>query len=140
MLLLPLCLVQECVEFVPVDYVDGQPMRYRLNADGSFVLYSVGEDANDDGGDTALRTDGTNLRNLWERNDFVRPNEASAEETETYRNESPKMREGRVPADCTSFALNRSRPSVVENGLALALIRWRWLLFATGHGNEIPIR
>ena len=28
--------------------MDGQPLRYRLNADGSFVLYSVGEDARGD--------------------------------------------------------------------------------------------
>lgn len=81
-------LVPEFVEFVPVDYMDGQPMRYRLNVDGSFVLYSVGEDANDDGGDAALRTDRTNLRNLWERKDFVWPAAALAEEIEVYRNES----------------------------------------------------
>ena len=61
-----------------------------LNTNGNFVLYSVGEDANDDGGDTALRTSKTNLRNLWERNDFVWPAAASAEEIEAYRNESAK--------------------------------------------------
>ena len=83
-------LVPDFVEFVPVDYMDGQPMKYRLNADGGFVLYSVGEDANDDGGDTALRTGRTNLRNLWERKDFVWPAVASTEETETYRNESAR--------------------------------------------------
>ena len=83
-------LVPEFVEFVPVDYMDGQPMKYRLNADGGFVLYSVGEDANDDGGDTALRTGRTNLRNLWERKDFVWPAAASAQEIEAYRNESAK--------------------------------------------------
>ena len=65
-------------------------MRYRVNPDGSFTLYSVGEDANDDGGDLALRAGGTNLRNLWERKDFVWPAKASAEETEAYRNESAK--------------------------------------------------
>ena len=83
-------LVPAFVEFVTVDYMDGQPMKYHLNPDGSFVLYSVGEDANDDGGDAALRTGRTNLRNLWERKDFVWPAVASTEETETYRNESAR--------------------------------------------------
>jgi len=31
-------LVPAFVEFVPVDYMDGQPMKYHLNPDGSFVL------------------------------------------------------------------------------------------------------
>jgi len=31
-------------------------MKYHLNPTAAFVLYSVGEDANDDGGDAALRT------------------------------------------------------------------------------------
>jgi hypothetical protein len=35
---------------VPRDLIDGKPLRYRSNADGSFVLYSVGEDGLDDGG------------------------------------------------------------------------------------------
>jgi hypothetical protein len=37
---------------LPRDLMSGQPLRYRLNADGSFVLYSVGEDARDDRGDS----------------------------------------------------------------------------------------
>ena len=37
---------------LPYDIVDGKPLRYRLQANGSFVLYSIGEDARDDGGDT----------------------------------------------------------------------------------------
>jgi len=44
-------LVPAYLKAVPRDIVDGQPLRYRLNADGSFTLYSIGEDAKDDGGD-----------------------------------------------------------------------------------------
>ncbi len=47
-------LVPEYLAALPRDLIDGQPLRYRLNADGSFVLYSVGEDAHDDGGDSRL--------------------------------------------------------------------------------------
>jgi len=35
---------------VPVDFMDGQPLRYRLTADGHFLLYSIGLDCVDNGG------------------------------------------------------------------------------------------
>ncbi len=35
---------------LPIDFYDGQPVRYRLDADGSFTLYSVGVDFQDNGG------------------------------------------------------------------------------------------
>jgi hypothetical protein len=44
-------LVPEFLPAAPLDPVDGQPLRYRLNPDGSFLLYSIGEDGIDDGGD-----------------------------------------------------------------------------------------
>lgn len=36
---------------LPVDPFDGKPLRYRRNADGSVVIYSVGRNLKDDGGD-----------------------------------------------------------------------------------------
>jgi hypothetical protein len=36
---------------VPIDPFAGKPLKYHLNDDGSFLLYSVGEDGTDDGGD-----------------------------------------------------------------------------------------
>ncbi len=47
-------LVPDYLAAVPVDSMDGQPLRYRLNPDGTFTLWSVGEDLVDDGGDAAL--------------------------------------------------------------------------------------
>lgn len=43
-------LAPEFLKAVPVDFMDGQPLRYRLTVDGQFVLYSVGLDCVDDGG------------------------------------------------------------------------------------------
>ncbi|MGC3956721.1 MAG: hypothetical protein QM813_01775 [Verrucomicrobiota bacterium] len=40
----------EFISVVPFDFSDGQPLRYRRGADGSFVLYSIGADGVDDGG------------------------------------------------------------------------------------------
>lgn len=50
--------------------MSAKPLRYRLNADGSFTLYSVGEDGRDDGGDPNSAS-GTNKFGLWEGRDAV---------------------------------------------------------------------
>ncbi|WCJ58488.1 hypothetical protein NXS98_12235 [Fontisphaera persica] len=41
---------------VPLDPVDRQPLRYRLEADGRFTLYSIGADGRDDGGRSGERS------------------------------------------------------------------------------------
>jgi hypothetical protein len=35
---------------IPTDVIDGKPLRYRPNADGSYVIYSIGWNQTDDGG------------------------------------------------------------------------------------------
>jgi hypothetical protein len=81
-------LVPEFLPAVPVDYMDGKPVKYRLNSDGSFTLYSVGEDGKDDGGDATLLDDKKGIHSLWARKDYVWPLPASFEEVEAYRKES----------------------------------------------------
>lgn len=43
-------LVPDFIDAVPRDVMDGQPLRYRRNADRRFVLYSIGQNGKDDGG------------------------------------------------------------------------------------------
>ncbi|MEW6304594.1 MAG: hypothetical protein AB1705_14055 [Verrucomicrobiota bacterium] len=43
-------LVPEFLPVIPVDWMNGQPLRYRPNPDGTFLLYSVGSDGKDGGG------------------------------------------------------------------------------------------
>ena len=81
-------LVPEFLLSVPVDYMDGRPVKYRRNPDGSFTLYSVGEDGKDDGGDATLLDEKKGSRALWARKDFVWPLSALPEEVEAYRKES----------------------------------------------------
>jgi hypothetical protein len=38
---------------IPTDVIDGKPLRYRLESDGGYILYSVGWNQADDGGVTA---------------------------------------------------------------------------------------
>ncbi len=42
-------LVPEFVPRIPIDYMDGKPLRYRLDGD-QFVLWSIGTNGKDDGG------------------------------------------------------------------------------------------
>ncbi len=65
-------LVPQFLSAVPLDPMSAKPLRYRLNGDGSFTLYSVGEDGRDDGGDPNASR-GTNTFGLWEGRDAVWP-------------------------------------------------------------------
>ncbi|MDX6767448.1 MAG: hypothetical protein SFU85_11735 [Candidatus Methylacidiphilales bacterium] len=44
-------LIPGYLSLVPVDWMDGYPLRYHKTASGGFLLYSVGLDGVDDGGD-----------------------------------------------------------------------------------------
>jgi len=80
-------LVPEFLPSVPIDYMDGQPIKYRLEPDNTSVLYSVGEDYKDDGGDASALPGKTGTRNIWNRKDLVWPQPASPEEIEMFRKE-----------------------------------------------------
>ena len=77
-------LTPKFLESVPLDAVDGQPLRYRRNTDGTFLLYSVGENGVDDGGDPS---GATSLYTYWSNpkaRDWVWPQPATAAEVEKY--------------------------------------------------------
>jgi hypothetical protein len=66
---------------VPLDFMDGEPLRYKLRPDGSFLLYSVGDDGEDNGGDPT-----TASGNNWLRGrDIVWPRAATPKEIEDYQ-------------------------------------------------------
>ena len=65
-------LAPEFLATVPVDPMSAEPVRYRREADGGFVLYSVGEDGKDNSGDP---TPPNNLSKSdpWNGLDYVWP-------------------------------------------------------------------
>jgi hypothetical protein len=66
----------------PLDGMDGKPFRYQLKPDGTFLLYSVGEDGRDDGGDSS-RTEGKeSYYQIWDGKDALWPSAASPSEAE----------------------------------------------------------
>ena len=77
----------EFLSAVPLDPVDGEPSRYKLNSDGTFLLYSIGENGKDDGGNPSLVKDaeGSSLNWLNPRAlDWVWPQPATEEEIQAY--------------------------------------------------------
>lgn len=72
---------------VPMDLMDGKPLRYRRLLDGSPLLYSVGFDGQDDGGDASLPKENHQRPSLWRGKDAVWPVPASAAEAEKAVNE-----------------------------------------------------
>ena len=68
-------LVPEFLPMVPYDYMGAKPLGYRLKVDGSYVLYSIGEDGKDDGGDPTPPP-GTPT-SLWSGRDAVWPSPAT---------------------------------------------------------------
>jgi hypothetical protein len=70
-------LVPDFVSRVPFDPMSGQPLQYRLRTEGGYLLYSVGDDGRDDGGDPSPVAPGK--PGLWEGRDAVWPSAAAAE-------------------------------------------------------------
>jgi hypothetical protein len=68
-------LVPDFLAAPPSDLMDGQPLRYRVNSDGSLVLYSVGEDGQDGGGDSSTAVSDNERQNKppWAGRDWVWP-------------------------------------------------------------------
>ena len=67
-------LVPEFLPEVPTDWMDGEPLRYRPPAEGrNFVLYSVGTDGRDEGGDPTLGHGADQRSGIWAGRDAVWP-------------------------------------------------------------------
>ena len=86
-------LVPKFLPAVPLDPVDGKPLRYRSNKDGTWLLYSVGFNGIDDGGNPTLEkgVEGGNMS--WLNNhalDWVWPQPATEAEVQKYWAHPPK--------------------------------------------------
>jgi len=73
-------LVPEFLPQTPKDLIDGKPLRYRLRAEGGFLLYSVNEDGTDDGGDPRPTSPASQNYSLGNGRDMVWPMPATSEE------------------------------------------------------------
>lgn len=72
-------LIPEFLKEIPLDPMDAKPLKYRLNPNGTFVLYSTGDDGIDNGGNPPASNTRYNPQ-WWEYNDWLWP---QAEDRET---------------------------------------------------------
>jgi hypothetical protein len=108
-------LVPEFMASVPIDCMDGQPLRYRLNTNGTFLLYSIGKDVRDDGGDPRS-LDGKSKFYSAGR-DLVWPLPADGDETAHYNEEIGNQIRKRFDQKARreqSRSKKSSNPQVVE--------------------------
>jgi hypothetical protein len=66
-------LVPRYLSAVPMDRMDGKPLRYQKESENTFLLYSVGTDGKDDGGDPSPSAKDHLFRQIWDGNDAVWP-------------------------------------------------------------------
>lgn len=82
-------LIPEYLEKVPIDLMDGKPLRYQSKPDGVFLLYSVGEDGEDNSGDaTPTESTATKYKNWLKGRDAVWPLPATPDEIKAYQTNS----------------------------------------------------
>ena len=86
-------LVPEFLKSVPIDPNDGKALRYHPGADGTYLLYSVGEDGVDDGGDASIPAASASSSLYWQNNhsrDWVWPQPATEAEIKFFHEHPPK--------------------------------------------------
>ena len=101
-------LIPEFLTTLPYDWMDGGSLRYRLQPDGQFLLYSIGEDGVDDGGD-ARPKDTSEIKDLSKGRDWVWPAPATAQEIADYNEGMAKERNKKLSASSRGLKLD-SRP------------------------------
>jgi len=88
--------VPDVLESVPVDFMDGKPLRYRLCEPGAFVLYSVGLDCVDDGGKFSMAKktrDEFPKLDPFDGPDLIWPRAASDAETQAFQIEQTRAKQ-----------------------------------------------
>ena len=81
-------LLPDILPALPRDPMDGHPLRYRPNSDGTFLLYSIGGNAVDDGGDPTPAT-AAKSRQWQGGRDWVWPQPATQPEVDYFRANPP---------------------------------------------------
>lgn len=73
------------LKLVPLDPFDRKPLRYRVDGD-EWVLYSVGENIDDEGGEVEIGAPGKPVESIFDGADIVWPRPALPNQTEEIQN------------------------------------------------------
>lgn len=113
-------LVPDFLTRIPVDYMDGKPLRYRRDGEKGFILWSVGMDLKDDGGDGSWPQDRVTPARAqwWAANDVVWPQSASAAEIEAWQvGESAKLAAKKAQGTVAAGVMTMSAELMKRYGL-----------------------
>ena len=88
-------LVPGFLSAVPLDPMDGKPLRYRLSETNTFLLYSVGLDGKDDNGDVSPQMPGSRNFFWTQSKDSVWPQPATAEQLRESSSQLEQKRAGK---------------------------------------------
>jgi len=82
---------------VPLDPMDGKPLRYRLSGTSSCSLYSVGLDGVDNNGDISPKESGSRNFSWTQGKDVVWPQPATPEQLREFNSKMEQQRAGKPP-------------------------------------------
>ena len=88
-------LVPQYLQAIPQDAMTGQPLPYHRKSDGTFLLYSVGDDGVDNGGDSTLPKDVESTSYYWlnpKAHDWVWPQPATLAEIDAFYQSEQRRR------------------------------------------------
>lgn len=85
-------LVPKFLSVVPIDPMDGEPLRYRHSGTNSFLLYSIGLDGVDGDGDTSPKEPGSKTFYWTQCKDFVWPQPATVEQLHEFNSQLEQKR------------------------------------------------
>lgn len=88
-------LVPQFLAVIPQDAMTGQPLPYHRKSDGTYVLYSVGNDGVDNGGDSTLPKDVESTSYYWlnpKAHDWVWPQPATLAEIDAFYQSEQRRR------------------------------------------------
>jgi hypothetical protein len=126
-------LVPEFLENMPVDFMDGQPLRYRLTDYGHFLLYSVGLDCVDDGGQMPMsKRPGTTafLRNyvgMQVKGDIVWPLPATAAAVQAVAQEAERAGDLQYERQLAAVSEQEWNQSLLRQARVEKILSSKWL-------------
>ncbi|MDB6110546.1 MAG: hypothetical protein JWR69_2296 [Pedosphaera sp.] len=119
-------LLPELLQATPIDFMDGKPLRYHLAEDGHFVLYSIGLDGTDNGGQMPPAWEpGMPYQGRFgvaQGTDLVWPRPASAAEIEWWAADKARLAKFRKTAQEEYQAIDDRRAEALRQATVQKLL------------------
>ena len=130
-------LTPEFLKNPPLDFMDGQPLRYRLTDEGHFILYSVGLDCVDNGGKALTHEQRARVMRANQdagifdaapETDIVWPRPASAADVEARRQEEKRSQELQKRRYLNGISDREWTDSIARQSRVAKILAMKWSL------------